>query len=820
MRRDLPSGTVTFLFTDVEGSTRLLHELGAEGYAEALAEHRRLIREACAAEGGVEVDTQGDAFFFAFPTAPGALAAAAALTDVLASGPISVRVGVHTGTPLLTDEGYVGGDVHRAARVAAAGHGGQVLVSAATAQLVEVELVDLGEHRLKDLSASERVYQLGDGDFPALKSLYRTNLPVPATAFLGREAELADVVDLLGSTRLLTLTGPGGTGKTRLALQAAGLASDAYPDGVFWIPLAPIRDPALVLETAAQVLGSANGLAEHILDKSVLCLFDNFEQVVEAAPELAALVGACPNLGLLVTSREPLHLAGEQEYAVLPLAHAEGVGFFLARARAVKPDFAPEEAIAEICARLDDLPLALELAAARVKALSSTQLLERLDARLPLLTGGARDAPERQRTLRATIEWSYDLLSANEQRLFARLGVFRGGCTLDAAEEVCEADLDTLQSLVDKSLLRFSNERYWMLETIREYATDRLEASGEADELRKRHAEWLLTLARRLAPYLPVAEEWLDALEPEHDNIRVALDRLPAQGDTQLALELAESVWRFWSTRGHQAEAERRFGSLLAADSRPTATFAHALNAAIAFSVDREDYDAGRLRGEQALAIHRANGDAWGVARSTFMLGYLANESGDFEAAKPLFEETLNLMSELGYEHYVGLASFNLMWALDELGERERAVALAEENLVRARSIESASLEAMALESVAGYADDEGRYDDALSMKRDALRVHFERGDPQKYLDSLSRIANTLAHAGRGSHAAELLSASLSLHEEVGLMVPLYQRRRNEEMLAVLRELLDEPELSQALERGAKLTVEAAVALALDETEL
>ena len=482
VRGDLPSGTVTFLFTDVEGSTKLLHELGAEAYAAALAEHRRVIREACAAEGGVEVDTQGDAFFFAFPTAPGAIAAAEAMTEALAAGPIQVRIGLHTGTPLLTEEGYVGGDVHRAARIAAVGHGGQVLVSSATAQLVEVELADLGEHRLKDLSAPERIYQLGEG-LPSLNSLYRTNLPIPSTPFLGREAELAEVASLLASsdTRLLTLTGPGGTGKTRLAAQAAGLVSDRYADGVWWIPLGPLRDPKLVLVTAAQIVGSKNGLAGHIQDKEMLCLFDNFEQVVEAAADIAELLASCPNLDLLVTSREPLHVTGEQEYAVPPFVHEEGVGFFLARARAVKADFEADEAVSEICRRLDDLPLALELAAARVKALTSTQILERLEHRLPLLTGGARDLPERQRTLRATIEWSYDLLAEEEQRLFARLSVFSGGCTLEAAEDVCEADLDTLQSLVDKSLLRFTNERYWMLETIREYAADRLRESDEKE---------------------------------------------------------------------------------------------------------------------------------------------------------------------------------------------------------------------------------------------------------------------------------------------------------------------------------------------------
>jgi predicted ATPase/class 3 adenylate cyclase len=515
--RDLPIGTVTFLFTDIEGSTKLLHELGAEAYADALAEHRRLLREAFDRHGGVEVDTQGDAFFYAFPTAPGALAAAAEGRDALAAGPIRVRMGIHTGTPHVGEEGYVGADVHRAARIAAVAHGGQVVVSAPTASLVEDVLVDLGEHRLKDLSAPERIFQLGGSDFPALKSLFRTNLPVPTTPFLGRERELIEVAGLLGrpDVRLLTLTGPGGTGKTRLASQAAGLASDLYPHGVWWVPLAPLRDPALVLETAGHVLGAKNGLVEHIGDKSLLLLLDNFEQVVEAAADLAGVLTSCPNVELLVTSREPLHVAAEQEYAVPPFVHEEGVGFFLVRARAVKPGFEPDDAVSEICRRLDDLPLALELAAARVKALSSAQILARLEQRLPLLTGGARDLPERQRTLRGAIEWSYDLLSEGEQRLFARLAVFRGGCTLEAAEGVADADLDTLQSLVDKSLLRHTDERYSTLETIREYAGERLEESGGADEIARRHAEHFLELAEEAEPHLQSGDPtlWLERLE-------------------------------------------------------------------------------------------------------------------------------------------------------------------------------------------------------------------------------------------------------------------------------------------------------------------
>src|SRR5687768_14540386 len=466
-RSDLPSGTVTFLFTDVEGSTRLLHALGAEGYADALATHRRILREASARHGGVEVDTQGDAFFIAFPTAPGALAAADEARHQLRTGPIRVRMGLHTGSPHLTDEGYVGPDVHRAARIAAAGHGGQILVSAATAQLLDgPALRDLGDHRLKDLTAAERIFQADPDEHPPLKTLHQTNLPVPATPFLGREAELAELSALLArdGVRLVTLTGPGGSGKTRLALQAAADAAEAFAAGVWWVPLAALRDPALVLDGASAALGASGDLAEHIGDKRLLLLLDNFEHLTPAAADLAPLLAACPNLTLLVTSREPLHLAGEHEYAVDPLQRSEAVELFMTRALAARRDIVANGEVALICERLDDLPLAIELAAARLKVLSPAVSLERLEQRLPLLAGGTRDAPERQRTLRATIEWSHELLTPDEQRLFARLAVFRGGCTLEAAEAVVDADLDTLQSLVDKSLVRVRDSgRFWML---------------------------------------------------------------------------------------------------------------------------------------------------------------------------------------------------------------------------------------------------------------------------------------------------------------------------------------------------------------------
>ncbi len=480
--RALPSGTVTLLFTDVEGSTRLLGELGAEAYAAALFDHRRVLRACFEGRGGVEVDTQGDAFFFAFPSAPDAVAAAQEAQRKLAGGAIGVRIGLHTGTPHVTDEGYVGEDVHLGARIAAAGHGGQVLVSAATRALVDAETLDLGEHRLKDFEQPVAIFQLGHERFPPLKTISNTNLPRPASSFVGREREVAALAGLLDDARLVTLTGPGGSGKTRLAIETAADLAGRFRHGVFWVGLATVRDPDLVVPAIAQTLGARDGLASHVGEREMLLLLDNLEQAIDAAPALAALVEACPNLTLLVTSRELLRVRGEVEYPVPPLADPDAFDLFCARSR-----LDPDGTISELCRRLDNLPLAVELAAARTSVLSPAQILDRLGQRLDLLTGG-RDADPRQRTLRATIAWSYDLLTPDEQALFRRLAVFAGGCTLEAAEAVAGADLDTLQSLVDKSLVRRTEDRFWMLETIREFAVEELTASDPADGTRRRCA--------------------------------------------------------------------------------------------------------------------------------------------------------------------------------------------------------------------------------------------------------------------------------------------------------------------------------------------
>jgi predicted ATPase/class 3 adenylate cyclase len=836
VRIELPSGTVTFLFTDVEGSTRLLHELGEAGYAEALAEHRRVLREAFAAYDGVEVDTQGDAFFVAFPTSPGALGAAAAFTEALGSGPIRVRVGVHTGTPLLTDEGYVGADVHRAARIAACGHGGQVLVSASTAALLDASnsllqgmgLRDLGEHRLKDLSAAERIFQLGDGEFPALKSLYRTNLPVPATPFVGREIELEELRSLLERARLLTLTGPGGTGKTRLALQAAAAAADNYPDGVYWIPLAPLRDPELVLAEAAAVLGAQGALADHIADKHLLLLLDNFEHVVEAALGLSELLATCPNLRLLVTSRELLRLPGEQAYPVLPLAPEDGTALFLARARTVEPSFVADDAVPELCARLEQIPLALELAAARVPVLPPRQLLGRLSQRLDLLRAG-RGIDQRQQTLRATIEWSYELLTESERGLFAQLAVFHGGCTLADAEEICSANLDTLHSLVEKSLVRRTDERFWMLETIREYAAERLEESEDVDELRGRHAEHYLALAEDAAPSLrelwhrgptPASSARLDQIEREHDNLRAALDVLHATGESQRELRLAGALWNFWIERGFFDEGHRRLESALTRDLTPTAARALALLAATDLGSVRpaaQPLPESRREIDEALAIYRGLDDRGGIARALWALADWSIEKGDPNDAVRWMEQAVELLGSLDDPYETLEATRYLayvLWATG--GDLGRRVALLEEVVESARRLGAPRPLAIAQGALALGAAQQGRIADALALVHEFLKGRADI-DPLRLTAGLFRAGYILARAGRPEAAVRLLAAEVARSEEIGARQP-WLVPDSEATLALLRVELGDDAFRAAWDAGISLSLDEAVELALRET--
>jgi predicted ATPase len=681
--RELPRGTITFLFTDIEGSTRLLHELGAERYAVALDQHRRLVREVSAEQDGFEVDTQGDSFFVAFPTAPGAIAAAREAQRRLE---IPVRMGIHTGTPLLTREGYVGEDVHRAARIAAAGHGGQVLVSAATAALLRDEaLRDLGEHRLKDLSAPERIYQLGDADFPPLTTLYRTNLPVPATPFLGRDDELAQVHELLGSDeiRLLTLAGPGGSGKTRLALQAAGFAAEAYPDGAWWVPLAQVSDAAEVMSAAARELGGGGSLEQIVGDRRLLLLFDNFEHVVDAASELGRLLSECPRADVLVTSRERLRLHGEQVYPVPVLERAESRELFSARARAVQPDFEPDEHVDELCARLDDLPLALELAAARTTLLTTTQLLERLGSRLDFLHG-ARDVEVRQRTLRATIEWSYELLTPEEQRLLASLSVFRGGWTVDATERVCEADVELLQSLADKSLVRRTEAgRFLMLETIREFAAEQLE-SERRDELVHRLLE---LLTETFEPNLRIVASETALMElalEERPNVDVALDWATAHGEAETGLALMSTLELYWATNDPLG-ARSRLDALL--------------------DLAGEDIDP------------RVYARALRVRAATYDM------TGQSPLAEPDYQRAMDVFRELGDDEEADHLLIRIAIAARYRGELERSARLSSEALERTRARGNRSDEAMALHNLAMVVFEQGDNEEGVRLAHEAASV-------------------------------------------------------------------------------------------------
>jgi predicted ATPase len=769
----------------------------------------------------VEVDTQGDAFFYAFPTAPGALEAAGEANKALEAGPIRVRIGIHTGTPFVAEEGYVGVDVHRAARIAAAGHGRQVLVSASTAALIDTSLRDLGEHRLKDLSAPERIYQLGEQDFPPLKTLYRTNLPIPATPFLGREQELARILGLLGATRLLTLTGPGGTGKTRLALQVAAEAADDYPDGVFWVPLATLREPQLVLEQAAQAVGANEGLIDHVAEKRLLLLLDNFEHLIGAAEELVPLQSACPHLRVLVTSREVLALPGEQTYAVPPLEPEDGVELFLARARAAKPDFEPDEAVSELCARLDNLPLALELAAARVRMLSPAQLLERLAGRLDLLKAG-RGADPRQQTLRATIEWSYELLDEEERRLFARLAVFAGGCSLEAAEAICEADLDTLQGLVDKSLVRVRDgERFWMLETIREHAAEQLEASDETEQVRRRQAEYFLALAEEAEPNVFASgspAEWIELLEREHDNLRSALDFLESRGKTQDALRLAGGLSDFWLLRGHVGEGVRRLEAVLQADEQPTPARAKALNGAATMATTAGHPAEGRRRAVEALALYRKLGDSRGIANALWAVGYATTEAGNARAAQEALEESVRLFREVGdLDSAVG-ANRTLAFSYAERGDLERAFELHSENLREARRIGNRQIEARSLGSMAFVAADLGRVAEAVALARSAYRIDCELGNRLETAVDVGRFAKILAAGSRFELAAQLLSSCRALCEELDAAVP-WVTRMFEEVEARVRSELGDTEFAAACEQGRNLTSAEAVTLAVESLE-
>ena len=811
MSHELPSGSVTLLFTDIEGSTRLLNELGAEAYEEALADHRRLLREAFARHGGVEVDTQGDAFFYAFPSGPEAIEAAGEGQQALSVGPIRVRMGLHTGRPHVGREGYIGEDVHLAARIAAAGHGGQVLVSQATRVLVDRGLADLGEHRVKDFSEPVWIFQLGEERFPPLKTISNTNLPRPASSFVGREREVSDVVELLqDGARLVTLSGPGGSGKTRLAIESAAELVPEFRNGVFWIGLASLRDPTLVAESVAQTLGAKDGLAEHIGERELLLLLDNFEQVVEAAPELSLLLESCPNLRLLVTSRELLRVRGEVEYSVAPLAESEAVELFCARSR-----LGASDDITELCRRLDNLPLAVELAAARTSVLSPGQILERLSERLDLLKAG-RDAEARQRTLRATIEWSHDLLSADEQRLFAKFSVFAGGCTLEAAATVCGADFDTLQSLVEKSLVRHTAERFWMLETIREFALERVEETGGAEVVRERYRAFFLELAELAGPELLARSSsiWYDRIEAEHDNFRAVLADALEHGRTDVALRIDAGIRHFWWTRGYWSEGRRWLDSALAAgtESDPQLRFEPLWGAGL-LAMWQGDVERGSAVAEEMLAL--ATEEDARRSGAMHFAGMVAEAHEDLDHAVELYEESARLARENGDTGILTIAVNNLGIIASHRGDHERALELFEEVLEINRDRNDRYFVALALSNLGATTLELGDVGRARDLLRDGLAAAREIGQVDLFICVIATLGVVYAREDP-ARAVRLLGRADALRDETASRDDdPAERRVRDETEAELRGRLGEDAYAAAYAEGRALALEDALALAL-----
>ena len=818
--RQLPSGTVTFLFSDIEGSTRLLDELGPDAYAAELAAHRRKMREAFTAQGGVEVDTQGDAFFVAFPTASGALAAARDAQAALLEGPIRVRMGVHSGEPLLTDEGYVGIDVHRGARVMSAGHGGQVLVSAETHALLDgsFELTELGRHRLKDLTEPQPLYQLGAGEFPALKTLYQSNLPVQPTPLVGREAELHEVLALLEQSRLVTLTGAGGSGKTRLALQAAAELVDEHKDGVWWVSLAALREPDLVEPTIAQAVGAKDGLGDHLREKHALLLLDNFEQLIEVAPVVGDLLTGAPDVRILVTSRERLNLAAEQEYQVPTLVPTEALALFTARARQLKPGFEPDEHVEQICRRLDGLPLAIELAAARVKVLSPEQILDRLGKSLDLLTSGARDAPERQRTLRATIEWSYELLEPRERELFARLSVFAGSVALEAAEAVAGADLNDLAALVDKSLLRQTDDaRFFMLETIREFAGERLAESSDGDAVTNRHIEYFTELVERLDPELRGHGQKLalETLDREHDNIRAGIDVADRLGLGRAEARLTGAAWYFWYVRGHLIEGVARLEHAFDDSGLDKASRAKLHEGLAVLEGVRGNHDIAREHADTGLRVRRELGEPNGILRALTNRAGLAGHEGDLDVAETLQTECADLAREVGNEWFLALSLTNLTWIAVERGEYEQAFEQGTEAVDLLRRLGDRQTEVACSISLAHAELGLGRRQEGLARLVEFLEQHDELGIPEANLWSLELVAGALTSEAP-ERSAQLYAATAAIATEVGYTLSAKYQRLRGEAAAELEENLRPDALADAQARGWRMSMDDAVGYALE----
>jgi predicted ATPase/class 3 adenylate cyclase len=904
--------TVTLVFTDIAGSTHLLEQLGDQ-YATLLRDHHQLVGNAVELHNGSRVDAAGDGLFFSFPTAKGALLACLDAQRAIRAHQwpqdleVQVRMGIHTGEPLGAGTGYVGMDVHRAARICAAGHGGQVLVSDAARSLIGptlpdgVRLVDLGEHRLKDLAHAEHLYQaVAPGlpsEFPPVRSLdtLPNNLPRQLSTFVGRAREVETIEQRLATTSVLTMTGPGGVGKTRLALEVGARLADSYPGGVWFVEFAALSDGALVPHAIASSLrlkeqpgeDLRQTLVEAIRQRSTLLIFDNCEHLLEPIAEVAeGLLRRAPDLKLLATSREGLGIAGESLVPVpsmtLPSAasassadwiaeasRCDAVRLFVERGRAALPSFeltpANVRAIVQICGRLDGIPLAVELAAARVRALPVQQIASRLDDRFRLLTGGSRTALPRHRTLRAAMDWSFDVLAEPERALLIRLSVFAGSFSLEAAEEICSGDpverddvLDLLSRLIDKSLLfqdeGSSDARYRMLETIRDYAQERLAEQTDANSTRIRHRDWFAALVEQAKPGFftgPEQAHWLARLSEDHDNLRAALEWTHQDPDGgEIELRMTAGLWRFWEIHGHLAEGSAQLaraldrtggvvnelrasaltGAGVLAGRRGDYAAAAALHeaslvitrelgnpAAIAaacsnlasVAVARDDLDRARALYEEAIELSRRADDPRGAAFSLINLADLAARQGNHAEADELYARSIESFQVLGDRWGVAHGTSRLADVARRRGQADVAATRYEEALSAYREIGDGRGEARMLASLGEIADQRGDAAGAESLYRQSLAIRERLGDRPGMALMIEQIAGS---AERPERAARLLGMAAALREAIGVPVSASRGRQLEQFRAALREKLGEEAFRTALDEGRGTPLDSVLA--------
>ena len=884
---DIPTGTVTFLFTDIEGSTRLWEKF-PEGMKTALARHDEILREAIEAHVGYVFKTVGDAFCAAFPTASDALEATLEAQRSLSAeqwgetGPLKVRASLHTGAAEERGGDYFGPPVNRVARLLSSGHGGQVILSQPTYDLVRddlpegTSLSDMGEHRLKDLVRPEHVFQLVSPDLPADFSPLKTldtrpnNLPAQPTALIGREKELDEIGKLLlrDDVRLVTLNGPGGTGKTRLGLQVGADMIEDFNDGVFFVPLAPVTDTELVPTTIAHILGLQESGGQPILEslksylknKEILLILDNFEQIVSAAAYVADILSTSPKLKMLVTSRETLHLRGEKEYQVPPLSlpdpeklavaeadfvsalsQYEAVRLFIQRALDVKADFevtienAP--ALAEICHRLDGLPLAIELAAVRIKLLTPQAILKRLSSQMKLLTGGARDLPERQQTIRGAIAWSHDLLEEGEKMLFRRLSVFVGGCSLEAAEEFCNADgaleidiLDGVASLVDKSLLRQEEAsslelegepRFVMMNTIREYGLEQLEESGEED-MKRNHANFFLSLVKEAEPELhgPDQVKWLDRFEIEHDNLRAALEWSLGSGEAEVGLRLVGPLYTFWLIRGYNSEGREWFRRALSQSSDGSdSARAKAFYGAGGLAMSQGDLEQAVALGEKGLILSRQLEDKKLTSMILSDLGMALIELGETERGSIMREESLSLSRETEDK----LTIINALLHSGGSGglpalqhDYEKTRELYEETLALCREGGFKRGLAWSLFHLGIVAINQGDYHRALELLGESMTTFWELRDKFTIVNPLFGTGEVAKAQGRPDRAARLFGTAGFIQESIGVPLGGINYPGYERIVDAIGAELGEEAFEAAWAEGRAMTMEEAVAYALE----